>query len=270
MRPENEIHIGQGTVCFALTLTLLCGMLNNSSNARREVLAITGSGRSSSICSYKGFSHCLIKKFELVCQQSFVFAFAGLVSQWLLTHVVKASPDPRCPQPSCCSAGADEGACWRHGLWTVSYCCALGGAADCYRWGEDSPGHDLVVHAAHSGVQCRHLCQAHETCGYWSYIVNAPQVPENLRGQCFLKSSSASSRAERAHPFVVSGHRLCEHFGEGLSFTSAQGRLGLQIPAWRTSVSANKASMTGMLPGSGNEDWFREAAKVLDEVGFAA
>ena len=74
---------------------------------------------------------------------------AGVVYQWLLTCVA-ASPDPRCPETSCCQR--DDGACWRHGLWTRAYCCALGGAADCYRWGEDSPGQ--IVSCVNASSQC--------------------------------------------------------------------------------------------------------------------
>ena len=129
----------------------------------------------------------------------------------------------------------------------------------------------MAVHDAYSGVQCRHLCQAHETCAYWTYIVNAPQVPDSLQGRCFLKSSLATANRELAHPFVVSGERLCAHFAEGLSAEAARARLGLQSPVWRTSVHKATAGLPGLplLPGSGTEEWYREATKVLDEVGFA-
>ena len=146
-------------------------------------------------------------------------------------------------------------ACWQH---DATACCAPARL----------PGGDVAVHSAHSGVQCRHICQAHETCAYWTYIVNAPQVPENLRGRCFLKSESAVANRGVAHPFVVSGERLCQHFGEGLSFAAARERIGLQTPTWRTSVGVTEGR-AAMLPGSGTEHWFREAAKALEEVGFA-
>ena len=193
-------------------------------------------------------------------------SFTGICWSWLLLHLAAASPDPRCPEPSCCTQ-PDDGSCWHHGLWTISYCCASGGAADCYRWGEDSPGEDLALHSTHSGVQCRHLCQAHETCAYWTYIVNAPQVPENLRGQCFLKASTALNNRVLAHPFVVSGERLCRYFGEGLSLAAAQERDGLKRPVWRTSLSGATVQ-AGLLAKSGTAEWFSEAVKVLDEVGF--
>ena len=130
-------------------------------------------------------------------------------------------------------------------------------------------GEDVAVHDAYSGVQCRHLCQAHETCAYWTYIVKAPQVPDSLQGRCFLKSSLAAANRELAHPFVVSGERLCVHFGEGLSAEAARGRVGLQTPVWRTSVGKKATTGPALLPGAGTEDWYREAAKALDEVGFA-
>ncbi|CAE7490912.1 OLA1 [Symbiodinium sp. CCMP2456] len=127
---------------------------------------------------------------------------------------------------------------------------------------------DVAVHDAYSGVQCRHLCQAHEACAYWTYIVKAPQVPDSLQGRCFLKSSLAAANRELAHPFVVSGERLCAHFGEGLSAEAARERVGLQTPVWRTSVGKKATAGLAQLPGAGTEDWYREAAKVLDEVGF--
>ncbi|CAE7761974.1 OLA1 [Symbiodinium necroappetens] len=133
---------------------------------------------------------------------------------------------------------------------------------------KDTKSEDVAVHDAYSGVQCRHLCQAHETCAYWTYIVKTPQVPDSLQGRCFLKSSLAAANRELAHPFVVSGERLCVHFSEGLSAEAARGRVGLQTPVWRTSVGKQATTGTALLPGAGTEDWYREAAKALDEVGF--
>eukprot|EP00438_Fugacium_kawagutii_P027946 Skav234359 [mRNA] locus=scaffold1274:177368:178271:+ [translate_table: standard] len=89
--------------------------------------------------------------------------------------------DPYCPALQCCSQKANF-PCWQHGLWTFAYCCAKDGAEDCYRWGEDSPGEDIFSTLLHSGVQCRHLCQSHESCAYWTFIVNAEEVQPSMRG----------------------------------------------------------------------------------------
>ena len=101
--------------------------------------------------------------------------------------------DPRCPPPSCCDQKG--GRCWQHGLWTFSYCCAKDGAEDCYRWGEDSPGEDIASAVVHSGVQCRHMCQSHESCAYWTFIVDAAEVDLSMRGKvCTTFTSSQGFR----------------------------------------------------------------------------
>ncbi|CAL1149446.1 unnamed protein product [Cladocopium goreaui] len=175
-----------------------------------------------------------------------------------------AVSDPRCPPPSCCDQKG--GRCWQHGLWTFSYCCAKDGAEDCYRWGEDSPGEDIASTVVHSGVQCRHMCQSHESCAYWTFIVDAAEVDLTMRGRCFLKSARALQQLVKAHPFVVSGERLCHYFGEGMTTSEAQLRSGIQIERpWQTAIHRGGP---GLLDGAGTPAWFLEASKSLDELGF--
>lgn len=78
---------------------------------------------------------------------------------------------PGC-SPSCC----DEAKC--HPLYTYAYCCST----SCYHWGIDFLGEDLATRPAVSGVHCRHYCQAHEACSYWSYLAHVDELPESLRG----------------------------------------------------------------------------------------
>ncbi|CAJ1390133.1 unnamed protein product [Effrenium voratum] len=191
---------------------------------------------------------------------------ACLLPVSLALPAVPGAADPRCPEAACCEDKANFH-CWGHGLWTFAYCCARDGAEDCYRWGEDSVGQDLAVAEAVSGVQCRHLCQASAECGYWTYLVHAPELSSELRGRCFLKSAAAVSKAQKAHPFVVSGERLCRFFAEGLSPAEAAGRQGL-AGAWKTTTEAAGSGSDGLLPGSGTAGWFLEASKALEEQGF--
>jgi len=196
-------------------------------------------------------------------------------------HVQLVATDPLCPPVSCCAEQSVEAStrpgCFVHALWTFNYCCSTGPRLDCYRWGEDSPGYDLVVHTAISGVQCRHLCQSHEACVYWTYLVDAPQLPDGLRGQCYLKGDGAVKNPVQAHPFVVSGERICTQFGEGMPRADAAARPGLDVRVqgtlvpWRTaagSLSAAAAAGYAVLASAGTNQWHVEAAELVRTLGF--
>lgn len=87
-----------------------------------------------------------------------------------------------------------------------------------------------------------------------------------MRGQCFLKSARALKQLLKAHPFVVSGERVCRYFDEGMTITEAQLRSGIQLEkAWQTAIHH---SGPGLLQGAGTPAWFLEASKSLDELGF--
>eukprot|EP00927_Polykrikos_kofoidii_P008737 TRINITY_DN13643_c0_g1_i1.p1 TRINITY_DN13643_c0_g1~~TRINITY_DN13643_c0_g1_i1.p1 ORF type:complete len:493 (-),score=47.97 TRINITY_DN13643_c0_g1_i1:218-1696(-) len=205
-----------------------------------------------------------------------VFSSNSLFSVSLDLSSGLEATDPRCPRLSCCeevnAGGVVDPDCFPHALWTAAYCCARGPAADCYRWSEDSPGHDISTHLAVSGVQCRHLCQAHEACVLWTYLVDVPALPEDLRARCFLKSSSAAEHRLAAHPFAVSGNRFCGHFGEGLSKADARARRGLEIEVpWRTAAESNHLNSLGLyrlLPSAGTQRWHLDATTVFNELGF--
>ncbi|CAE8673085.1 unnamed protein product, partial [Polarella glacialis] len=215
--------------------------------------------------------------------------------------------DPGCPPASCC-----EGHCrFDHPMFTESYCCAgipsyasaAGEKADCYSWGTDSPGNDVGEAVAPSGVACRHLCQATPDCAYWSYLAQVPELPENLRGRCFLKSQAAlAGRAAAGHPFVVSGERLCAGFGEGMPLPLARGRTSTITGdgmRWRTaatspgaqdfsafleslhtgtaspsrhrpSAASSGSKPSALLSSAGTASWAEEAAEVFDRLGFVA
>ena len=54
----------------------------------------------------------------------------------------------------------------------------------------------------------------------------------SIPGQCFLKSARALKQLLKAHPFVVSGERVCQYFDEGMTIREAQLRSGIQNPGW--------------------------------------
>eukprot|EP00933_Yihiella_yeosuensis_P038373 TRINITY_DN32309_c0_g1_i2.p1 TRINITY_DN32309_c0_g1~~TRINITY_DN32309_c0_g1_i2.p1 ORF type:complete len:495 (+),score=80.17 TRINITY_DN32309_c0_g1_i2:138-1622(+) len=202
-------------------------------------------------------------------------AFAGCSASLAaaIAQEVPGAVDPGCPDPSCCQEYGYASSCSSNGFWTFAYCCARGGAADCYRWGEDSPGHDLEVHVAHSAVMCRHLCQSHEKCEYWSYLVSSTALDESIRGKCFLKNTSAVNARVKAHPYVVSGPRVCGHFGEGLTDAEAQARTGLRIDvSWSTAVSPASAkaasAMQNLRSAAGSAEWYKDAAEAISTLGF--
>ena len=51
-----------------------------------------------------------------------------------------------------------------------------------------------------------------------------------MPGRCFLKSARALQQLMKAHPFVVSGERVCKHFDEGMTASEAHRRSGIQSP----------------------------------------
>lgn len=159
-----------------------------------------------------------------------------------------------------------------HPLWTAASCCPRGAAADCYRWGHVASGPDIGSVALESAVMCRHLCQTQLDCAAWTYAAKVPEMGD-LGGTCFLKASGTLSAA--GNPFVVSGERLCEHFGEGLALNRAEQRVGLQGVPWRTSHDRSLAlavAAAGWIvhASAGNADWHVEAAHIFSELGFVA
>lgn len=83
-----------------------------------------------------------------------------------------------------------------------------------------------------------------------------------------MKSAAALERRTLAHPFVVSGERLCKDFQEGMMPAEAQRRSGLRLDEpWQTSRHRGGA---GLLPKAGTEMWRHEAARALEHLGFVA
>lgn len=187
--------------------------------------------------------------------------------------------DPSCPIAGCCDVAAGvahEGSasepCDFSAPWTRAYCCSTLPSVDCYRWGEDAPGHDLVSYTALSAVQCRHLCQAHERCAVWSYLVDIPDLGP-LRGRCFLKDQAAISSRARSHPFVISGERLCQHFQEGTSEPPPSLLAAAVGTPWCTFASTGTdraAASLPFLPAAGTAAWALEAAGAFEVLGFVA
>mmetsp|Transcript_75273 Transcript_75273/g.244774 ORF Transcript_75273/g.244774 Transcript_75273/m.244774 type:complete len:355 (-) Transcript_75273:543-1607(-) len=208
-------------------------------------------------------------------------------ARWLVAASIGSRPmaatvatDPRCPPIACCASVGEDGrgagpGCFESGLWTAAYCCAQGLAADCYRWGEDAPGHDLAMYPVLSAVQCRHLCQSREDCEYWTYLVDVPELGD-YRAQCHLKSALAlQARLPDVHAYVVSGERHCRYFGEGLRPEAARARHGFDEVPWRTASSLDIASAAvakglAVVATAGSSEWHVEAAAIFASLGFVA
>eukprot|EP00927_Polykrikos_kofoidii_P049282 TRINITY_DN43360_c0_g1_i1.p1 TRINITY_DN43360_c0_g1~~TRINITY_DN43360_c0_g1_i1.p1 ORF type:complete len:501 (+),score=58.10 TRINITY_DN43360_c0_g1_i1:83-1585(+) len=190
--------------------------------------------------------------------------------------------DPRCPPLACCIPGNTDNCATEKPFsakGTSAYCCPGGPASDCYRWSEDSPGHDIATRRLSSGVDCRHLCQSHEKCAFWSYLVDIPEVG-SLGGMCFLKDANALVGRLKVHPFVVSGERICSFFGEGSRIEERQEEVlatevGFKDVRWRTSgstaaVAQSSFGRADLLHAAGKPSWHLEASAVFAALGFVA
>eukprot|EP00927_Polykrikos_kofoidii_P026843 TRINITY_DN23833_c0_g1_i1.p1 TRINITY_DN23833_c0_g1~~TRINITY_DN23833_c0_g1_i1.p1 ORF type:complete len:511 (-),score=63.85 TRINITY_DN23833_c0_g1_i1:106-1638(-) len=98
--------------------------------------------------------------------------------------------------------------CWSN-FFTHSYCCVADSL--CWWWGVD-PGGDIVrTDAAHSGVECRYICQAEPSCRVWVFHLPSAQAGLEAGGACLLLANGekASRARQGAKPRLVSGPRIC-------------------------------------------------------------